>query len=137
MSIVLLILLFVVAWVVLILPKQRELKRHNALVAALTEGDEVMSGSGIYGTITAIHGDVIHLEVAPGIEIKVARRAVASKVSVDELELEGDEGDEGDDEGDDGATDESGDGERVVAELESGDADEMSDPLSDGRSERS
>jgi preprotein translocase subunit YajC len=94
MSIVLLILLFVVAWVVLILPKQRELKRHNALVAGLAEGDEVMSGSGIYGTITAIHGDVIHLEVAPDIEIRIARRAVATKVSVDELEAADEDDDE-------------------------------------------
>ncbi len=81
MSTILLLLLFVLAWVVLILPKQRELRRHNALLATLVEGDEVMSGSGIYGTITAIDGDVVYLEVAPGLELKVARRAVASKVA--------------------------------------------------------
>ncbi|MCD9622632.1 preprotein translocase subunit YajC [Rhabdothermincola salaria] len=81
MSTILLIVLFVLAWVVLILPKQRELKRHNALVASLEVGDEVMSGAGIYGTITEIDGDVVHLEVAPGLELKVARRAVASKVA--------------------------------------------------------
>jgi len=81
MSTLLLLLLFVLAWVVLILPKQRELRRHNALLATLAEGDEVMSGSGIYGTITAIDGDVVYLEVAEGIELKVARRAVASKVA--------------------------------------------------------
>jgi preprotein translocase subunit YajC len=80
MSTLLLLLLFVAAWVVLILPKQRELKRHNALVASLGVGDEVMSGSGIYGTITEIDGDVVLLEIAPGIEIRVARRAVAAKV---------------------------------------------------------
>jgi len=80
MSTLLLLLLFVAAWVVLILPKQRELKRHNALVASLEVGDEVMSGSGIYGTITEIDGDVVLLEIAPDIEIKVARRAVAAKV---------------------------------------------------------
>jgi preprotein translocase subunit YajC len=81
MSTILLIVLFVLAWVVLILPKQRELKRHNALVARLSVGDEVMSGSGIYGTITAIDGDVVHLEVAPGLELKIAKRAVAAVVT--------------------------------------------------------
>ena len=95
MSTILLLLLFVLAWVVLILPKQRELRRHNALLATLVEGDEVMSGSGIYGTITAIEGDVVYLEVAPGLELKVARRAVASKVvpAVDDSD-DGDEVDE-------------------------------------------
>jgi preprotein translocase subunit YajC len=110
MSTILLVLLFVLAWVVLILPKQRELKRHNALLATLEEGDEVMSGSGIYGTITEIDGDVVHLEVAPGIELKVARRAVASKVApveddqeLDDDEIDGpaDESDEHDDLGHD------------------------------------
>ena len=80
MSFLLLIALFAVAWVVLILPKQRELKRHNALVAAVAVGDEVMTGSGIYGTVTSVEGDVVMLSIAPGTEIKIARRAVAAVV---------------------------------------------------------
>ena len=48
MNFIFIIILFVLAWVVLILPKQRELKRHNALIEALEVGDEVMSGSGLY-----------------------------------------------------------------------------------------
>jgi preprotein translocase subunit YajC len=94
MSILLLLILFVLAWVVLILPKQRELKRHNALVSSLDVGDEVMSGAGVYGTITGIEGDVVWLEVAPDVEIRVAKRAIASKVveTVDEDEDEDDDG---------------------------------------------
>jgi preprotein translocase YajC subunit len=51
MSFLIIIVLFVIAWVVLILPKQRELKRHNAFVQSLAAGDEVITGSGIYGTL--------------------------------------------------------------------------------------
>jgi preprotein translocase subunit YajC len=98
MSTLLLLLLFVLAWVVLILPKQRELKRHNALVASLDVGDEVMSGAGMYGTITGIEGDVVWLEIAPDLEIKLAKRAIASKVAAAEV-------DEDDDEDDDDLTD--------------------------------
>lgn len=76
----LIILLFAIAWVVLILPKQRELKRHNALVASLEVGDEVMTGSGIYGTLTGIAEDKVRLEVASGLEVTLARRAVAAKI---------------------------------------------------------
>ena len=102
MSFLIIIALFAVAWIVLILPKQRELRRHNALVASIGVGDEVMTGSGIYGTVVQIDGDIALLQVAPGTEIRVARRAIASKVvdtaSVDDS---GDEGD-GDDHHDDG-----------------------------------
>ena len=76
----LLILLFAIAWIVLILPKQRELKRHNALVASLEVGDEVMTGSGFYGTLLEVTDDTVLLQLAPGIEVKLARRAVAAKI---------------------------------------------------------
>lgn len=80
MAPLILILLFVVAWVILIVPKQRELKRHNALVAGLSVGDDVMTGSGIYGTIVSIDGDLVEMQIAPGVEIRIARRAIASLV---------------------------------------------------------
>jgi preprotein translocase subunit YajC len=76
----LIILLFAIAWVVLILPKQRELKRHNALVASLEVGDEVMTGSGFYGTLIEVTDETVLVQLAPGIEVKLARRAVAAKV---------------------------------------------------------
>jgi preprotein translocase subunit YajC len=80
MAFILLLALFALAWIVLILPKQRELKRHNALVASLEVGDEVMTGSGFYGTLTAVDDDTVHLRLAEGLEVKLARRAVAAKV---------------------------------------------------------
>lgn len=80
MSFLIIIALFAVAWIVLILPKQRELRRHNALVASIGVGDEVMTGSGIYGTVVRIDEDIVLLQIAPATEIRVARRAIASKV---------------------------------------------------------
>ena len=80
MSFLIIIVLFVIAWVVLILPKQRELKRHNAFIQSLAVGDEVMTGSGIYGTLVEVSEAMVLLQVAPGVEIKIARRAIASQV---------------------------------------------------------
>jgi len=81
MSLIIIIFLFAIAWVVLILPKQRELKRHNALLATLEVGEEVMTGSGIYGTIVAVDGETVVVQVATGVEMKFARRSIAAKVS--------------------------------------------------------
>jgi preprotein translocase subunit YajC len=111
MSTLLLLLLFVLAWVVLILPKQRELRRHNALVASLEVGDEVMNGAGIYGTITGIEGDVVWLEIAPDIEIRCAKRAIASKVvETADDETDDDETDDDEAEDDEAEDDEADDG---------------------------
>ena len=76
----LLIILFALAWVLLILPKQREMKRHNELVASLRVGERVMTGSGFYGTLTEVGPDTVRLELAPDLEVTVARRAVAARV---------------------------------------------------------
>ncbi len=72
--------LFVLMWIVLIVPRQREIRRHQALMAQLEVGDEVMLGSGIYGVITSLEDDFVRLDVAPGVELKVAKRAVGAKV---------------------------------------------------------
>lgn len=80
MSFLVIIVLFVIAWVVLILPKQREVKRHGAFVQSLEIGDEVMTGSGIYGTLVQVDDAIVLLQVAPGVEMKIARRAIASRV---------------------------------------------------------
>lgn len=80
MSFLIIIVLFVIAWVVLILPKQREVKRHGAFVDSLRVGDEVMTGSGIYGTLVQVDEATVLLQVASGVEMKIARRAIASRV---------------------------------------------------------
>jgi preprotein translocase subunit YajC len=100
MSFLIIIILFVIAWVVLILPKQREVKRHNAFVQSLAIGDEVMTGSGIYGTLVEIDDAIVLLQVASGVELKIARRAIASKV-VDPTAIDtGDAGNSGDEDSD-------------------------------------
>jgi preprotein translocase subunit YajC len=80
MGLLLILLLFVLFWAFLIRPKQREMKRHQELVASIEVGDEVMTGSGFYGVVTQMEDDAVFIELAPGVEVKVARRAVAAKV---------------------------------------------------------
>ena len=93
MATVILLALFAQMWIVLIVPRQRELKRHSRLLAELEVGDEVMTGAGIYGVIRAIDGEYVRLEVAEGIELRMAKRAVMAKVpaEVGRAVLDGDD----------------------------------------------
>jgi preprotein translocase subunit YajC len=90
MGILILLLFFAAAWLLLIVPRQRELKRHQALMAQLEPDDEVVLSSGVYGTIRSIEGEFVQLEVAPGLELKVAKRAVAALAVEPEPEASGD-----------------------------------------------
>jgi preprotein translocase subunit YajC len=84
-ALILLAVTFLLMWVLFILPQQRRMRAHQALVARLEAGDEVMTGSGLYGTITELDDQVVHLEIAPGTTVRVARGAVARRL-VEETE---------------------------------------------------
>jgi preprotein translocase subunit YajC len=73
-------LMFLVFWVLIILPQQRRVRAHQALVRSIDVGDEVMTTSGLYGTIASLDEDDVMLEVAPGTTLRFARGAIAKKV---------------------------------------------------------
>jgi len=76
-----LILIGGVMYVVLILPQQRKAREHNALINALEEGDEVLLNSGIHGFVSELDDNILWLEVANGVDLKVSRSAVAGKIA--------------------------------------------------------
>ena len=80
MQIVLLIVMMGVFYFVLIRPQQRKAKEHAELVRSLEVGDDIVTSGGIYGQIAAVDGEVLRLEVAKGVEILMARDAVAELV---------------------------------------------------------
>jgi preprotein translocase subunit YajC len=77
-------LLLLAMYFLVIRPQQQRIRAQQALVAALREGDEVVSSAGIYGRITSLTEDIAILEVADGVELRIARGAIARRLSQDE-----------------------------------------------------
>ena len=71
-----LILIFVVFYFLLIRPQQKQAKQHQAFLNSLKKGNKIVTKGGIYGVITSIDGDILNLEIAQGVEIKVTREAI-------------------------------------------------------------
>jgi preprotein translocase subunit YajC len=69
--------IFVLMYLLLILPAQRRQKKIHQMHAALKNGDKVVTTGGIYGTIVGLEDDAIQLRVADQVKIKVSRSAVA------------------------------------------------------------
>jgi preprotein translocase subunit YajC len=67
-------------WFLFIRPRRRMMMRQRELLGALSSGDQVVTLGGIYGTVVALDGDEVRLEIAPDVVIRVARRAVAGRV---------------------------------------------------------
>ncbi|KAA0236322.1 MAG: preprotein translocase subunit YajC [Actinobacteria bacterium] len=115
MQIIILIALFGLMYVVLILPQQRKMRRHQEFVSRLQVGDEIMTSSGIYGTITDIEGDIIHLAVDTDVVVRVARGSIA------QMEAGEGSGDPAGDEAIDDEIDDEIEGEIVLDEVSAGD----------------
>ncbi len=62
-------------------PQQRRMTAVRALQAELSENDEVMTTSGMFGRITRLGDDDVDLEVAPGTTIRFARGAIAERIT--------------------------------------------------------
>ena len=61
-------------------PQQRRIAAVRQLQAQLREGDDVLTTSGIYGTIRKLGDDDAELEIAPGTVIHVARGAIGQRI---------------------------------------------------------
>jgi preprotein translocase subunit YajC len=80
-SFVPLILIFVVFYFLLIRPQQKKAKEHQNFLNSLKKGERVITSGGIYGRITGLTDNVVTLEIADGVTIKVLRSAILSSAS--------------------------------------------------------
>ncbi len=78
----LIVLLIGLMYVVLVMPRRRQMARARQLQASLAPGDAIVTIGGIHGVISAVDSDSLHVVVAPGVEIRMVRDAVARKVPV-------------------------------------------------------
>ncbi len=88
------LVLLVLMWFLLIRPQRRRQMETQRMINSVTVGSEVVTAGGLYGTVTALEDDDVHLEIADGIEVRVAKRAIAAKVGEDEEPEEFDEEEE-------------------------------------------
>ena len=73
------ILIFLaIVWLFLIRPRRRQMRAQQRQVASLEVGDEILTAGGLYGTVQAIEGDELHVEIASQVVVRIARRAVAA-----------------------------------------------------------
>jgi preprotein translocase subunit YajC len=74
----LLIGMFAVFYFLLIRPQQKRAKEHRQMVDALKAGDEVVTGGGMLGKVTAVSEQFATVEVAGGVAIKVQRHSIVA-----------------------------------------------------------
>jgi preprotein translocase subunit YajC len=84
---------------VLVRPQRRRQMQQANMLSSLQPGVEIVTAGGLYGEVIDVDldGDEIQLEIAPGIVVRVAKRAVAAVIP-EETEEDEEYDDEDDDE---------------------------------------
>jgi preprotein translocase subunit YajC len=108
-----LVILVAAFYFLIVRPQRRNAMIRRQLLSAVEVGDEIVTSGGLYGTVLVIDDDTLEVEIASGVVVKIARGAVAARITApsdadaadaaDELEeYDGDleEVEEADDDGD-------------------------------------
>ena len=72
-----LVLVVVVFYFFLIRPQQQARKRHLEMVAALKKNDVVVTSGGFIGKVKSVQEDELRVELAPNVDVRILRHAVA------------------------------------------------------------
>ena len=89
------VVILLAAFVFLVLlPRRRQQRAQRDQLATLEPGQEVLTVGGLIGHIVEVGDQTLKVEIADGVVVRVARRAIAGVIPPDEPELEPEEADE-------------------------------------------
>ncbi|WP_223276638.1 preprotein translocase subunit YajC [Sphingomonas daechungensis] len=75
------LLIFVIFYVLMIRPQQQRVKQHQAAIAAIKKGDEVVTGGGIRGRVTKVSDDEAEIEISQGVRVRVIKSTLSQVLS--------------------------------------------------------
>ncbi len=72
-----LVVLAIAFWFLIVRPAKARQNAAAAVVSRLAPGVEVMTTSGLFGTVVGVEGDKVDLEVADGVRVRFLSAAIA------------------------------------------------------------
>ena len=67
------LLIFVIFYMLMIRPQQKRMKEHQATIAAVKKGDEVITGGGIRGRVTNVMDEEVEVEIGKNMGVRVVK----------------------------------------------------------------
>ena len=97
-GILIIVLLFGVLWFAMIRPQRAKAQAQQRMLGMVAPGDEILTVGGIYGIVQELEpdedgGDLI-VEIADGIHVRIARKALATVIKPEDDEDDADGDDE-------------------------------------------
>lgn len=83
MSLLPMVLIFAIFYFFLIRPQVKKQKALDNMIGNLKKGDKVIAAGGIYGVVSKLEDNVLYLEIAENVKVKLAKSAVTEVLSGD------------------------------------------------------
>ena len=77
-----LILIFVIFYFLLMRPQQKKAKHQREFLNNLKAGDRVITAGGLHGKITGLTDNIVTLEIADRVQVKVSRSQVSGQSEI-------------------------------------------------------
>ena len=62
----------------MIRPQQKKVKQHQAMVAAVRKGDQIVTAGGLIGKVTKVNTDnEVEVEISSGVKVKVVQHTIS------------------------------------------------------------
>jgi len=74
------VLIFVIFYMLLIRPQQKRAREHQAEIAAVKKGDEVITGGGLRGRVTKVSETEVEVEIAQGVRVRAVKSTLTGVV---------------------------------------------------------
>ncbi len=75
------VVVFAIFYFLIIRPQRKKDVEHKKFLSELKKGDEVLTQAGIYGRVAAIDDQIVTLEVANQVKIRVAKATIAGSTA--------------------------------------------------------
>ncbi len=74
------LLIFLIFYMLMIRPQTKRLKAHQAAIAAVKKGDDVVTAGGIRGRVTKVSDEEAEVEIAQGVRVRVVKSTLSQIV---------------------------------------------------------
>ena len=85
-SLIVIVAMFALLWLLLIRPQRAKQQQQQHMLQSVDVGDEILTSGGIIAVVRGVDDEAneLHVEIAPGVEVRMDRRAVGAIVTKDE-----------------------------------------------------
>lgn len=73
--------IFLIFWLMIIRPQQKQQKQRQAMITALKNGDRIVTSGGLFATVKDVHEEYVVAFISDGVKVEIAKSAIGGVVT--------------------------------------------------------